>query len=121
MTPTPDPRELLKGTTPGPWSIFPDERTAIVSQQGRQVASVIGYKRETDADARLIAAAPDLARRLAEAEAWLDKLGRRDYVKCGWDNLGKEGYCRPGFCEHGSCEEALEIKALLAREKETRP
>ena len=72
---TPDPRELLRRTTPGPWVVI--DRDLITDRDGLAVASTEFSDQDGGCppfDARLIAAAPDLARRLAEAETKLDSL-----------------------------------------------
>jgi hypothetical protein len=69
-----DPRELLEGTTPGPWSFRVwaiDGRTVILTENG--LTTIARCERE---NARLIAAAPDLARRLAEREERLKQEER---------------------------------------------
>jgi len=64
--PVPDKREPW---TPGPWEPFGlDWRTVVDG-----VPSVIADVRTTDADARLIAAAPEMATLLAEAVALWDR------------------------------------------------
>jgi hypothetical protein len=76
------PLELLKGTTPGPW----EAQTCDVDLDTRRVftAGVLGAdglycvlalgegEEEAAANAKLAAAAPDLARRLAEAEEMIE-------------------------------------------------
>jgi hypothetical protein len=86
--------------TPGPWVVrhFPTARggtmaawilDALPDQDGKVIANAIataaGTNEDMDANARLIAAAPDL---LAACEAILDKL---DYLRDLW---GDEGVTR---------------------------
>ena len=68
--------------TPGPWQI--KHRVNIIGSTGRSVASAGGYTTNTDngehileneANARLIAAAPDLLEACKEAEDWLEEHG----------------------------------------------
>ena len=85
----PDPRELLKGTTPGPWKLVQRNEYHppvlgtydVVGANGYGISG-IGVEEGTEstdtANARLIAAAPDLARRLAEAEELLREIVRRN-------------------------------------------
>jgi len=70
-----DPLTLLEGATPGPWFV-PHGTRAVRDSGGRTVAECWGASvgagwppGATKANARLIAAAPDLARDLAEARA----------------------------------------------------
>jgi hypothetical protein len=67
--PSLDSRKLLEGTTPGKWSV-PIEKPKYVESPSGWVAECF-----SEADARLIAAAPDLARRLAEREEYIRDLG----------------------------------------------
>jgi hypothetical protein len=78
---------LLEGTTPGPWQLAENDETLILTdaldEEGNatMVADVltrIGRATETNfADARLIAAAPDLAR------AALDAIAAREAAEAG--------------------------------------
>lgn len=91
------PSELLKGTTPGPW--FWNEDHVLWGQNGHVV--VLGEPASGfdpgDLDARLIAAAPELARRLSEAEA-LIKTQR--LVLIGYEHKGEN----PSPEEASECE-----------------
>jgi hypothetical protein len=71
-----DAKKLLEGTTPGPWKVGRGENN-IFYGENRQICS-IGYfesgnveetASQNKANARLIAAAPDLAARVDELEA----------------------------------------------------
>lgn len=62
--------------TPGPWCLFPIETGWIVNQVGAPgyvctLPSVSHRAAECAANARLIAAAPDLLEACKQAEAWL--------------------------------------------------
>lgn len=85
MTALPDPRELLKGTTKGPWQFDPDTETRffIYNAEDEEAGSGFGYE-----NARLIAAAPDIAERLAVCEEIL-----------------RHAYFCPADCEHGDMTE----------------
>lgn len=52
-------------------------------------------------------------RELAKARAILELAMKRLSCKCGWDNIGKPGYCGPDFSEHDSCDLAIEARAAL--------
>lgn len=76
-------QKLLDGATPGPWHLGPDEDEGlpallITSQGGRgwSIATAYCGYHAGEADARLITAAPDLARALIEAMDRAEKLGR---------------------------------------------
>ncbi len=62
--------ELLDGTTPGPWCVGPVDDCMVFAPDRSEVADITGDYNEPDlwpimeANARLIAAAPTLARRL---------------------------------------------------------
>lgn len=59
-----DPKKLLEGTTPGPWVRRPSHYS-VESKKGRLVASAWGpTETAAKANARLIAAAPELAAEL---------------------------------------------------------
>ena len=87
-----------EGHTPGPWTLV-EEEFAIRDDQG---CDVILFKNQcsdefdsfddmaaecTDcaSNARLIAAAPDLLRRLIKAEELIDELGNQEYPHYYWD------------------------------------
>ena len=77
-----DPTELLKGTTPGPWHaverIRPHRRTTWwVNIGGKYLAEMVPETGLVELDARLIAAAPELARELAGARAEIEALRGR--------------------------------------------
>lgn len=94
MTPA-DPKELLKGTMPGPWTYVADGACVVTGEpEPRDLVYFDDLCGEaTLSDLRLIAAAPDLARRLAvelafhkEAEALIrDTLGL--YDRCSDDPM----------------------------------
>jgi hypothetical protein len=68
--PSLDPKKLLEETTPGPWKFEvrgtgKDERWMVYSDD---TGEIIGLGSRDNPNAALIAAAPDLARRLAERE-----------------------------------------------------
>jgi hypothetical protein len=68
--------------TPGPWS-FEDESPHInkVRSQGDIIAQVIGDSPEADANARLIAAAPDMLEALEAVYRWqIEAIGDEDRV-----------------------------------------
>lgn len=44
---------------------------------------------------------------------YLQEAMRRLGCKCGWENIGKEGYCRPGSSEHESCDFAISARRAL--------
>ena len=71
-------RELLKGTTPGPWVLKDrDQQLHVVLPNGDYffVDDLDQITEEERANARLVAAAPEMARELAEARA---ELSARD-------------------------------------------
>ena len=58
--------------TPGPWRLHPTDDTAVIAMDGTGVAGMTGYYNDPDiwpvmeANARLIAAAPDMLAALRE-------------------------------------------------------
>lgn len=66
---------LLDGATPGPWRVGPVDDTIVTAPDGTTVAEIDGDYNSPDlwpmmeANARLIAAAPDLAQALIASEA----------------------------------------------------
>ena len=87
--PSPNPRELRKGTTPGPWIVDRDPKHKIEVLGGSPPVVPVVFLPDNKvclANARLIAAAPDLARRLEEAEgstvrgfvAWVERRSEPD-------------------------------------------
>ena len=70
-----DPAELLKGTTPGPWyaveRIRPHRRTTWwVNIGGKYLAEMVPETGLVGSDARLIAAAPELAQFVSDYLAY---------------------------------------------------
>ena len=66
-----DPRELLKGTTPGPWRWIVDgHRNILAGLDDERVLQTSNFsgRGTSDEDLALIAAARELAERLAKAE-----------------------------------------------------
>lgn len=69
-----DLRKLLDEATPGPWRVGPVDDTVVVAADGSEIAAIDGDYNEPDlwpmmeANARLIALAPDLAAALIKAE-----------------------------------------------------
>lgn len=63
--------------TPGPWSLLPVGNNRRLIDPG--IGEVYGLGRTPDANARLIAAAPDLLAALNALAAWADHMG-------GWDS-----------------------------------
>jgi len=57
--------------TPGPWTVHPSEST-VVEIPGGHPSTVFAAYCGTEANARLIAAAPDLLAALEDVMAWLD-------------------------------------------------
>ena len=81
MNITPDQAsELLDGATPGPWMLDqqdPDEFPMIMSmrvENGLVTGTYIAESVEEDGDARLIAAAPDLAQTVIEQGKRIEEL-----------------------------------------------
>ncbi len=69
-----DAKKLLEGTTPGPWAQYDQDPVIIVNCEGGSLGEMTsGYptigEKEDIANARLAAAAPDLAARVIELEA----------------------------------------------------
>ena len=61
--------------TPGPWRVDATRQTAVRGFDGRHVATLeAGSQPTRDADARLIAAAPDLLAALRRVAPWIGKL-----------------------------------------------
>jgi len=59
--------------TPGPWSVF-DRRTALEILAGETTIADVRQNGQGDANAQLIAAAPQMLLALKVAEPWLGKL-----------------------------------------------
>ena len=72
MTVTPDQAgDLLPGTTPGPWMMHRDVPEDFIRVTGDDLKDIAANGVVEDADARLIAAAPDLAQTVAGmTEEW---------------------------------------------------
>ena len=71
----------LIGHTPGPWAAPTDiargrTRCLVLSSRGDQIARVNDYREEFAADARLIAAAPDLLEALQSCRMHIETLER---------------------------------------------
>ena len=82
-----DPADLLKGTTPGPWSSeesFDGSAIWAIPVHGGDEPLAEDVK---PADARLMAAAPELARELVEARAEIDRLRNALWYACGTSNV----------------------------------
>lgn len=90
----------MSGHTPGPWKISPYSSIVgiAVYGDGIVIAGVRGGKERSEADARLIAAAPDLLQWVAESHhkhgcPWQHTAHRSDLMKltppctCGRDAL----------------------------------
>ena len=66
--------------TPGPWVISATDDTVVIDATGREVAAIDGDYNDPDtwpqmeANARLIAAAPELLEAARAAYEWLDNL-----------------------------------------------
>ena len=71
-------RELLDGTTPGPWEARPNG--VVVSYSTQSQIQLVGHNQRALGDAPLMAAAPDLA----ETVAWLH--GREADDEAVWDD-----------------------------------
>lgn len=72
-----DPTELLKGTTPGPWALHPPGLVVGAGLETVVLVDLLNPDNDSEmckANARLIAAAPELARELAEVRRQLDLL-----------------------------------------------
>lgn len=63
----------MNAHTPGPWAVNDDDPTEVVTRHGRLVAAC-HYRGEAKANARLIAAAPELLEALLDCAAYLDAL-----------------------------------------------
>ena len=78
-----DPGKLLEGTTPGPWKVEPGARFSSGPERQSNCHDGIRPLRyllqfgEAEANARLIASAPDLARRLGDFEKVLASFAYR--------------------------------------------
>lgn len=98
-----DAKKLLEGTTEGPWHVGKDPDAGIgrgwfVGGGGYARAEMTGPPEDTEANARLIAAAPDLAARVVELEAEVKRLQapRPDvYAQGICAALRQEGYFVP--------------------------
>ncbi len=80
-------RSLLEGTTPGPWKVEPGAPVFVWAGKGSRIVTMASalYDSllqfgEAEANARLIAAAPELAKENEELRAFL-----REYIERGWD------------------------------------
>jgi len=74
-----DLRKLLAEATPGPWRIVPDqegEPAQCITAGGFDMATAWGEYLRAEADARLIALAPQLAEALIEVRERLSRLSR---------------------------------------------
>ena len=61
--------------TPGLWEVGHDGSGApIITFEARDIATVEAYYKDAEANARLIAAAPELLEELCNAREWLDEL-----------------------------------------------
>ncbi len=81
---TPGPWEANNGEGYSIWSIYAPSRSAI--------ARVIGDGAETDANANLIAAAPELLEKCKKVRSWLLRLAEnseKQAVACGFETLKK--------------------------------
>jgi hypothetical protein len=94
-----DVERLLDGTTPGPWVLdgMTSQRATMegkmhrIKLDGVFAVFVAGWgdnqdeAKQGDANARLITAAPDLARRVLELEAEVERLrGALEEIERGW-------------------------------------
>jgi hypothetical protein len=64
-----------KGFTPGPWHQLKSNNLCIESASGN--VALCNLARESDADARLIAAAPELLEALRDCTQWLESYDSR--------------------------------------------
>lgn len=91
--------------TPGPWTAKTKTTRFAVTSQHLTVAHVIGLDAAAKADARLIAAAPDLLEVLRLAEAALADIGDADREP--GDDLA--------WCEARAAQDLPAIRAAIAK------
>jgi len=79
--------------TPGPWHIFEKEAHKgqgilhIVEEGGDpylEIATLMAHKEELEANARLMAAAPEMLEALEDVKIWLEESKRKDLVPVLW-------------------------------------
>ncbi len=86
-----DLRKLLDEATPGPWRIVPDqegEPAQCITADGFDIATAWGGYLRAEADARLIALAPDLAAALIKVEEAMveaTEIVHKEYVRATLD------------------------------------
>ena len=115
-------RELLDGTTPGPWEARPNG--VVVSYSTQSQIQLVGHNQRALGDAPLMAAAPDLA----ETVAWLH--GREADDEAVWDDHYEVSVMADGrvaVFDHDATttfftpDEAIEFaRAMLAAAEEAR-
>lgn len=97
------------GTTPGPWRATPHSSivgTGIVANRGIVVASVLGVPEVCQANARLIASAPDL---LALAKQYASECS-----ECGGHG-GILVTVNAGVLEYDDCDACADIRAVIEK------
>ena len=112
---TPDEiKRLIAEATPGPWMVGPVDDTVVSGADGSEIAAIDGDYNEPDlwpimeANARLIAAAPDLATQVVRlTEALKNVMGIVD-TPIGWRRLG---------VDVNNCEWLEEARAALGERK----
>lgn len=105
-----DLRKILDEATPGPWRIVPDqegEPAQCITADGFDMATAWGGYLRAEADARLIALAPDLAAALIKAREGLEGIERTYYTE------GKDAVWRSVHMRAISSATLAEIDALM--------
>jgi hypothetical protein len=91
----------VSGHTPGPWVVDAENQLQINNANGGPVAwteTCVGYEKDS-ANARLIAAAPELLTAAREALSGMD--GGEDH-----------SMCHTGICSRGECSQCQRVDGL---------
>lgn len=71
--------------TPGPWKLESGDKGPVITFAGWPLALVVNTRPDHQANARLIAAAPQMAEALRDALGWIDTNGnRRGEARMPW-------------------------------------
>jgi hypothetical protein len=106
--------------TPGPWEVASSDVTVIVSQRPNEpykvtVAETMGYKIEREANARLIAAAPDLLEALHDLLERVQTAGQYNRMISECNEAEKaiakaEGHTAPQSCKNCGGTDTLRLE-----------
>ena len=80
-------KDILPTTTPGPWKWQEHTQDGIVGVLEPYMCQGEGFIETSDANARLIALAPDLARLAVAAAELADRVEEYAHMQCGIDDL----------------------------------